>query len=225
MDASNDKKTVLYDYAQAGFDGFLTRSIDSTKGGGGGGSIREINFDQTQITGSLGSTLQLGNIRLDGINQEIALMRDGVRNLMLGNDASNNPVLKIAREGADAKTAGDDELLFNSLQNNLKVVQTDSVGIVVTTNPLNWATVPHNLGFRPIPIGFLNDVSLSGIMQGGIIPLPTFFNAGASGGNVNFTSWIFLTCDETNLYIVTLNASGVAFNTRVKYYLLQESAS
>ena len=71
-----------YSYINAGFDPFFSRSIDSN------GSLnldqtvalqatnREINYDQSQTTGSLGSITRVGNIQLDGVAGRISIYDD-----------------------------------------------------------------------------------------------------------------------------------------------------
>lgn len=67
----------VYDYSTAGFDSFLDRSIDSN----GGYTLdsqptarsREMNFDQGKVSGSLGDSLRIGKIQLDGINGRISI--------------------------------------------------------------------------------------------------------------------------------------------------------
>jgi hypothetical protein len=77
-----------YSYITAGFDDFLTRSIDV-----GVGSTeplsRQIAFDRTQVSGFLGDTLQLGKISLNGSQGNI-IMNDG-----------NNDVLLIGDDNAE----------------------------------------------------------------------------------------------------------------------------
>jgi hypothetical protein len=68
----NDKNKP-YTYAEAGFNGFLRRSISSKANTG---TLRELargtsmpsalNFDNMQVSGSLGDTITVGNITIDG---------------------------------------------------------------------------------------------------------------------------------------------------------------
>lgn len=77
------------DYQNAGFDGFLSRSIDSTPQANldsQGPVSTQIPFDRAQVSGSLGDTLQLGNIRLNGAAGNI-IMNDGTNDfLIMGED-------------------------------------------------------------------------------------------------------------------------------------------
>ena len=72
-----------YTYAEAGFNGFLRRSIGSKATTG---SLREmsrttapptqLNFDNMQVSGSLGDTLEIGRILLNGADGQIDLRAD-----------------------------------------------------------------------------------------------------------------------------------------------------
>ena len=77
-----------YDYETAGFDPFLSRSIDQV-----GATLadsenmnysRQMNFDQQQVSGSLGDVLRVGNIQLDGVQGRISVY-----------DGDNNEVVRI----------------------------------------------------------------------------------------------------------------------------------
>ncbi|HET8708930.1 MAG TPA: hypothetical protein VFL85_01475 [Candidatus Saccharimonadales bacterium] len=77
---------LSYTYAQAGFNGFLNRSIDSSNAvtlQQASSDFRKvnnpsINFDQTQTTGSLGSTIQVGDhISIDGVIGRISVTDEG----------------------------------------------------------------------------------------------------------------------------------------------------
>lgn len=79
-----------YDYTTAGFDSFLTRSIDST------GTLnlaqatvsqtQEINYDQSPASGSLGNILKIGNIQLDGSSGIISILdENGLEAIRIGN--------------------------------------------------------------------------------------------------------------------------------------------
>lgn len=56
------------DYEQAGFDGFLSRSIDDvqqTNLESTGPISTQVRFDASQMSGALGDTIKVGNIRLE----------------------------------------------------------------------------------------------------------------------------------------------------------------
>lgn len=74
-----------YDLTDAGFDSFLSRSVDQTP---------QLNldspqpfnnavaFDRTQVTGALSDVLRLGRIYFDGANGTI-IMNDGTNDVLL----------------------------------------------------------------------------------------------------------------------------------------------
>jgi hypothetical protein len=82
----NDRQ--FYTYADAGFNPFLRRSIDSGQSATLGGSSsdfrrvnnQQINFDSQQVTGSLGDKIQVGDIVIDGGNRRISIYDDGRAN-------------------------------------------------------------------------------------------------------------------------------------------------
>ncbi len=220
----------MSNYEDSGFDAFLSRSIDDLSQGNldsAGPVSTQMRYDSAQSSGYVGDKFAVGNVLINGNEGAIELLDNRLKTLLVGKDSENRQVVKVAKEGFDAKTARDDELTFNSLQNNLKVVVTDSVLVTAGATPTNWATVPHNLGFAPIPLAFLNNVNLSGIAVGANIPLPTYTNLAVDtvGQQVIMRTWLHALADEKNLYIVAFNSTGASFNINVKYYLLQESAA
>lgn len=69
-----------YTYAAAGFNKFFRRSIDSTSAATlndaasqASAYSSEINFDQSQTSGSLGSVVQVGNVNIDGVQGRISV--------------------------------------------------------------------------------------------------------------------------------------------------------
>ena len=88
-----DKSQKDYSYVDAGFSTFLTRSIDDTAAVTLGdmstqalSTNREINYDQSQTTGSLGSSTRIGNIDLDGVKGRITIFDENNREVVwIGN--------------------------------------------------------------------------------------------------------------------------------------------
>lgn len=83
--------TSIFDYGSAGFDAFLNRSIDQTSGYyptlntiPAVNTGMQLNYDQNQITGSLGDVLQIGGILIDGRNRKISIA-----------DEQNNETVRI----------------------------------------------------------------------------------------------------------------------------------
>jgi len=72
-----------HDYTDAGFSPFMTRSIDETGASNLDGESqvsqlgsREMNYDQSPTTGNLGSVIQIGNIKIDGVTGRISIYDD-----------------------------------------------------------------------------------------------------------------------------------------------------
>ena len=72
-----------YTYAEAGFNGFLRRTLSSRQTTG---TLRDmsrtttppsqLNFDNMQVSGSLGDTVEIGRILLNGADGQIDLRAD-----------------------------------------------------------------------------------------------------------------------------------------------------
>ena len=76
-----------YNYITAGFDKFLSRSIDDLYQenlGSVGPQTTAIRYDSAQISGRLGDTLQVGNIRINKTN--ITISDGGTDFLLMGED-------------------------------------------------------------------------------------------------------------------------------------------
>ncbi len=83
--ASSIDTNSIYNYSNAGFDGFLNRSIDTNP------SVihtdlnsipaistgQQVNYDQMQVTGSLGDHLRVGLIDLAGGEGRISISDSG----------------------------------------------------------------------------------------------------------------------------------------------------
>ena len=88
---NNDNKQ--HTYKEVGFNRFFRRSLNSDpnvvnlKSMGGGGS-RQLNFDNAQVSGSLGDILRIGRILLNG-----KLGRESIM------DERNNEVLRLGDLG------------------------------------------------------------------------------------------------------------------------------
>jgi len=74
-----------FDYTRAGFDGFLSRSINNDFTGNNITNLnlvpavisgQQVNYDQVQVSGALGDKLKIGNITLDGADGKISIFDD-----------------------------------------------------------------------------------------------------------------------------------------------------
>lgn len=75
-----------YDYEKAGFDGFLSRSIDEVSQvnlDAAGPNSRQLRYDSAQISGMLGDKFQVGNILIDGVNGRIDIVEGKTGNVVV----------------------------------------------------------------------------------------------------------------------------------------------
>lgn len=73
----SDNRDDEYSYTDAGFDSFLSRSIDNTPRvnlDSQGLVSTAIRYDSAQVSGMLGDTLTIGKIRLDGATGRISVV-------------------------------------------------------------------------------------------------------------------------------------------------------
>jgi len=79
-----------YSYENAGFDGFLSRSIDQTPQvnlESQAIQTRQVAFDRAQVSGSLGDTWRIGRIHLNGAKGNIVI-NDGENDFFLAGEDS-----------------------------------------------------------------------------------------------------------------------------------------
>jgi hypothetical protein len=76
-----------YSYTDAGFDGFLSRSIDNTSQNNldsQGPLSNSIRYDSQQISGAVGDSMRVGNIIIDGVKGRISVYDSGKEVARLG---------------------------------------------------------------------------------------------------------------------------------------------
>lgn len=76
-----------YDYTDSGFDGFLSRSIDNLTQinlDSQGPVSTQMKFDSAQVSGMIGDTLQVGQVRINRDN--ITLSDENNTRLLIGRD-------------------------------------------------------------------------------------------------------------------------------------------
>lgn len=74
-----------YDYTDAGFDSFLSRSVDNLAQinlDSQGPQTTQVRYDSAQVSGMLGNTLQIGGIQLNGVPGNIVI-NDGSNDFLL----------------------------------------------------------------------------------------------------------------------------------------------
>lgn len=79
-------------------------------------------------------------------------------------------------------------------------------------------TIAHNLSFVPVPSGYMQ-------VGSAYIQLPNFTGASSSGGNVVFNSWVWISTDQTNVYLNFLAGTTANWGTwNIVYYLGRNTA-
>ncbi len=95
MQQDSPPTQVRYDYTSAGFDNFLTRSIDE------GSTSRAGAFDRSAVSGFLGDTLRIGKIQIDGANGRIVVVDASTNRIVLGQLGDGTQGFVISKEGID----------------------------------------------------------------------------------------------------------------------------
>jgi hypothetical protein len=75
------------DYTDAGFDAFLSRSIDNLSQvnlDAQGPVSNSVAYDRTQVSGALGDTLRIGTILIDGVKGRISIYEGSSEVVRLG---------------------------------------------------------------------------------------------------------------------------------------------
>lgn len=268
-----------YDYQSAGFDGFMSRSIDDLNQSNldsAGPVSTQLAYDRSQVTGMLGDSYRMGDILFDGKegrttyhnNQDPFLIEgelfDGARGIRFQNAGgvglaqfgifgNGKLALKIAKDGFDAATATDDQLIFNSGQNIFKIVKkitdrsipqftTTYDGSTYTTGGA-LLTVPHGLTFTPKTEVFVQGQMVnfvtSALITSTYVPLPIYpghasslnlyIFPNSSGGSSYAGVSIIFGVDATNVYVqanllLTGNVPDTIAAIPVSIFLLQETA-
>lgn len=207
--------------------GNLTRSVDPT---GGQSAVQLLGSDVNNLIAAYNA----GKIDFNNFNTPLIIPdANGIPNVLLGpRQVNNQRGLFIAKPGISVITATDDQLIFNSLQNVLKIVSTNTVTIpqftVASSASGNQTqTVNHNLGFLPVALPYALDTSGGQYFfwQGkDIVPI-----VGATitiGALIEYDTFIDTTTIE--FLVAVTNRTGGTYTLgpfNIRYYLLQETAN
>lgn len=183
---------------------------------------RDKNGNITLQEGQIPSTNSYGQLSYySGIPQTLSGTR--VANSQNGLSA-NEQGFFVSQSGTNVLNATDSQLIFNSNQNILKVVLSDTLNVPTVTVPTSttytyYATIAHNLGVVPYAQVILNGESQVGITDGWqsssstvssyptSAPLDNTSTTGCSlpvsSGELtlNYNQWFL---DSDNLYIIIL---------------------
>lgn len=167
------------------------------------------------------------------LERQIIAKQDGVNKAVFGFFGEANKFgLKVAEDGVDVLTASDDGLIFNSEQNVFKIVVSSTAAQSVPSlaqDVTDTLTVPHNLGYIPAVIVFLNGTGSTYLTANRYYPLPQ--SVSVKVGATYYPGIIYnFNVDSTNIYFTVTNSSAATPITDIgtanwKYYLLQETAN
>lgn len=186
-----------------------------------------------------------GQQATDSLNGKLTFEQD--KNRIVGRDENNlirmlilangsDFVMKVSKEGFDALTASNEDLIFNSNQNIFKIADSDTVTAPVATATMTASTmaygsatttIPHGLPYAPNVIGIVTEVL--GTPQGR--PMPFIITSGSS--TIQIIQTYQVGADDTNIYVyssiqvwrsaVDTRSDSTPSGTIIKYYILQES--
>jgi hypothetical protein len=173
---------------------------------------------------------------IDELNaqRKLKIINDGTTNrILLGQYQNTFSGLKVSKQGKDVVTASNQDLIFNSEQNVLKIINTNTTSINVP-NPLPTgtitATVPHNQTFAPAFLAFVSTPALAayGIPNSQIVGLPYILPT--SIGTADAPLLVQARTDASSIYFDIINYQSAALpdlggTWSFKYYILQESAT
>lgn len=193
----------------------------------------DLTIPGSVLTGTSAGIQQLGGPSMfaDNNNKHIVVAPNGTPQVVMGNQDTFGEGFYVAKTGVNALTNTDPtQWIFNSNQDTFKIL---SSGTEIITVPSGYSagdayqvTVSHNLGYAPIPFGFVTPNS-SVATKGTVWPLPySQVDYNFSLGGFQIDAYANLVCDQNNLYIqLTVDANNAYNGTwTFKYYLLQESA-
>lgn len=178
----------------------------------------------------------IGQEMTDALSGKLTFEQDN--NRIVGRDSANLVRLlvsategdfsfKVAKAGYDATIADDTQLVFNSNQNVLKVVDTGTVTLPGhTSNPATGqykltqssVTITHDLGYQPVVVATTEG--------GGLVPR-TAYNSVGTGAFTMSSINVTVTDTQVIFYLdgFGFNQTTVLNAINLRYYLLQETAN
>ncbi len=93
-----------YDYIQAGFDNFLSRSIDNLNQvnlDSSGPLSTSMRFDSAQVSGALGDILKVGRININGVDGQITVSDGSLNRIVMGRLPGGSQGFAVSKEGKD----------------------------------------------------------------------------------------------------------------------------
>lgn len=164
-------------------------------------------------------TLTIGKIA-EGGNGILIKDSNDVNRALFGEFPDGSIALKVSQTGIDVLTAANDDLVFNSSQNILKVVQSGTATVTAIANQGTFNTVNHSLGYTPMVIATCKSPLFPGNNRA-MVPYIS---------SPDTTSKVVATVSNTREDLIQFGvelgsaATGSAGDWEFKYFLLQESA-
>lgn len=140
--------------------------------------------------------------------------------------------IKVAKQGYDARTATDDQLVMSSQFNNFKIVGTGTATVNVPNPPaaggIYGTTINHDLGYSPSHIGFISLTPFGSPVNPVIYQLPYAVNvyyALLNGWADVVQAQMAVDGDAAYFYVQTNSDTTYSGDWVFKYYLLRETAN
>lgn len=178
-----------------------------------------------------------GEVLLDQALGFLRISKASLPKAQFGYFPDGDVYLKVAKDGIDVTIATDEELIFNSSQNNLKFVLSDTVTLpgYNVSSASGWAhfsqpippaaLVTHDLGRVPIVFAF---ILLTGPGGATALPLPSTSHAlkGTGLGITSVTYSVSTTTIEFGYETFTNGNVGSYSepNLSIRYFIFQENS-
>ena len=156
---------------------------------------------------------------------------NGNPRVILGKAPDGTYGLKVSKDGYNVTSASNDQLVFNSSQNTLKVILTDTMTVTKNaSSDFKLGTYNHNLGYIPSYQAYIDGLSDSGDPARFTLPYITFPSVGTDVGKIMLKVEMYCTDADVKIRIYTPqlpSGSGFyasALTYQIKFYLFQETA-
>jgi len=165
----------------------------------------------------------------DGTYGLIFYDANGIPSIYMVIDTDGKPVLKVAKEGKNAQTGSDDDMVFNSAQNAFKIAKSGILptslvasGIPGTPNVVQFSINTGIISTTPLAsMAFVDSIS-----GGGRSPLPriAFDSGGAAQSKIDHYVGI-VSGNQVWFYVTVTSYLGAISAQNVRWYILQETAA
>ncbi len=132
-------------------------------------------IDKSQYKGQNSVEVLGGQLRIEEGNGRLIVRNNNYNVALFGLDDAGKVVVKVAKDGYNADTATDAQLIFNSSQNVFKIVVSATATRLVpslTAGATDTLTIPHNLGYIPSVMAYVNGAGSTYLTAGQQYLLP-----------------------------------------------------